>query len=265
MALVETNIPAGHDTKFFIGRYDISGYANAVEFPTLECEEMEVQVFGRWKRYKAGQRMAKLKVNGVYDKGDEGMRAIAESLHGSERNIFLYALGAPQAAALDYLAVGSVAVAGLCNVKAYAPKSNVKEISSVSWDLTITDPFIHNAEILEHAAKTASWDGTTFDATAARIGAAGGVGTVSVRLTSGEAGDTLDLKIQHSANGSSWTDLITFTQMVHGTTTNYAQRLTSSGAVYRYRRVVGVIAGTPAPTWDVVVAFAEAQSGASQG
>lgn len=265
MAIVDTNIIAGHDTKFFIDRYDITGYSNAVDFPTLECEEAPVNVFGAWKRYKAGQRTARLTVNGVYDKGDDGIRAIAEALHGTERMIFLYGLGTPQTAAPTYLTVGGIVVAGLANVKSYAVKSNVKEITSVTWELTLTDPFVGNANILEHAAKAATWDGTTFDATADRIGADGGVGYISARLSSGAAGATLDVKIQHSEDNETWADLITFTQMAHGTTTNYAQRLTCSGDVYRYRRVVGTIAGSPAPTWDVVVAFAEALTGASQG
>lgn len=256
MAIVDTNIPHGKDTKIFVDRYDLSGYGNAVA-AAVECEEAEASVFGRFKHYKAGQLRATMKVDGVYEMGEDGIRAIAESLTGTERKVLIYALGLPQSSATDYLAAGSPCVAGLCVPKSYGISGKVKEVTAVSWELNITDPFIQKADVLAHTSQTASDDGETVDATAARIGAAGGAGYLSAQLLSGAAAQTLDVVIQHSANGVDWSTLITFAQLVQGVTTNFAQRVTATGAVYRYRRAIWTIAGSPAPTWSFIVALGE--------
>jgi hypothetical protein len=258
MAIVDTNtnIPHGKDTKLFVDRYDLSGFGNAVA-ATHECEEAEASVFGRFKHFKAGQRSVKLKVDGVYEMGTDGIRAIAESLMGQERKVFVYALGLPTTGALDYLVAGAPCVAGLCVPKSYSVSSKVKEVVAVSWELNLTDPYVHKADVLAHTAQTASDDGDTVDATAARIGASGGAGYLSAQLLSGAAAQTLDVVIQHSANGTDWSTLITFAQLVQGVTTNFAQRVTCAGAVYRYRRAVWTIAGSPAPTWQFIVALGE--------
>jgi hypothetical protein len=77
----------------------------------------------------------------------------------------------------------------------------------------------------------------------------GGVGVLQVSAASGTT-PTLDVKIQHSSNGTVWADLITFTQQnaVNG---EYA---TVAGTVNRYLRALWTLGGTT-PSFNFNVAF----------
>lgn len=67
-------------------------------------------------------------------------------------------------------------------------------------------------------------------------------GAVGYQLVSDFSGFTGVIgKIQHSADNSSWADLITFTNV---TAANAAERLTAAGTVNRYTRSVGTVTGS---------------------
>lgn len=107
--------------------------------------------------------------------------------------------------------------------------------------------------IVLHAlgAETATANGTTQDQTAAT--AKGGVGFLVCTAAAGTT-PTLDVKIQHSTNGSTWADLITFTQR----TAKGAQRsaLGETVTVNRYVRAIWTIGGTGGPSFTFNVVFA---------
>jgi hypothetical protein len=60
-------------------------------------------------------------------------------------------------------------------------------------------------------------------------------------ITAVSAGDTIQVKVQDSADNSAWTDLITFT--LTGSAIG-AERVTVAGAVKRYTRVLYDVTGT---------------------
>ena len=97
-------------------------------------------------------------------------------------------------------------------------------------------------------ALTATGNGTSYDSGASSTG--GGVGHIHATTVSGTT-PTLTGKIQHSSDNSSWSDLISFTQL----TDEGAERIEVSGTVNRYLRFIRTIGGT-GPSFTVTVAFA---------
>ncbi len=98
------------------------------------------------------------------------------------------------------------------------------------------------------AALTATGNGTGLDNAAATT--RGGAGHLHVIAASGTS-PTCDVKIQHSTDGSTWVDLITFTQ---ATDITY-QRVEVTGTVNRHLRAIRTIGGT-GPSFTLAVAFA---------
>lgn len=99
------------------------------------------------------------------------------------------------------------------------------------------------------SAKTASANGTTVDNSAST--ANGGIGVISVIAASGTS-PTLDVIVQHSSDGSSWSTLGTFTQATG--TTSQAITVASGTTVNRYLRAAATIGGST-PSFTFAVGF----------
>ena len=97
-------------------------------------------------------------------------------------------------------------------------------------------------------AQTASGNSASVDNSASS--ASGGSGYIQATAKSGTS-PTMAVKIQHSADDSSYADLITFTTASDLT----AERKTVSGTVNRYLRVNRTIGGSSSPSVTYVVGF----------
>lgn len=101
---------------------------------------------------------------------------------------------------------------------------------------------------LHDGQETASGNAASHDAGAASGN--GGVGHLHVVAADGTS-PTADVVIQHSADGSTWVDLVTFTQATGRT----AERKAVSGTVEQFLRAKWTLGGT-SPSFTFVVAFA---------
>lgn len=106
----------------------------------------------------------------------------------------------------------------------------------------------HGVILAAKAARTATGNGTSVDNGASS--ANGGCGHQHVFAKSGTT-PSLTTKIQHSADNSTFADLITFT----AATTVTSERVTVTGTVNRYVRESRTISGT-SPSFTNCVAFA---------
>ena len=101
-----------------------------------------------------------------------------------------------------------------------------------------------NFGVLLDAGVTAYSNGTT-NGTSVDQSASSSAGAVAtLQFTTGSTLTSADFKVQHSANDSTWADLITFTQIT--STTASAEVGTATGTVNRYIRLVATINGTSA-------------------
>lgn len=85
-----------------------------------------------------------------------------------------------------------------------------------------------------------------------------GVGLVTLSSSAAAAGSspTLDVKLQESADNSTFTDVTSgaFTQVTDAASLQYMT--VNVSALKRYLRVIGTIGGTSTPTFDFSVTFA---------
>ncbi len=83
-------------------------------------------------------------------------------------------------------------------------------------------------------------NGTTYDGGTGSNSTNGGIGHLHVTANARTAGSTF--KIQHSTDGTTWADLITFTTIAAATTG--AERIQVAGTVSRYLRATWTLGGT---------------------
>ena len=126
---------------------------------------------------------------------------------------------------------------GITKWEAESPISDINkcslEVQSSKSGAGVEVVKVHRA--LASAAIATDSAGTAIDNGASS--ANGGVGYILV--TDVGSSGTIDVKIQDSPDNSVWSDLITFTQV---TADNQYQRLTVSGTVDRYTRVIHTVA-----------------------
>lgn len=107
---------------------------------------------------------------------------------------------------------------------------------------------IQQAILLAHqTARSASGNGTSYNAGAATTFGA----KAQIHCTAASSGDTLDVIVEDSADGSSWATIGTFTQLA----AVGSQRISIAGTVRQFVRVSWTIAGT-GPSFTFVVALA---------
>lgn len=132
-------------------------------------------------------------------------------------------------------------------------KSEYRVLSQVGKLTKANTKFIFNGAIdqgvILHplAARTTDTNGTTVDQSAGTT--AGGAGFVQVTAYSGLTNAVI--KIQHSTDDSSWSDLITFTTVTAAPT---SERVSVSGTVNRYVRAIVDVTGTGSVTFWVAFA-----------
>ena len=122
-----------------------------------------------------------------------------------------------------------------------------KELTKINVEYTCTGVADVNGKILQLLqAKTADWNAAAVDAQNGASSPDGGSGYL--QCTAGSGFSAFVGKIQHSADSSSWADLITFSTSVADP---FAERKTVTGTVNRYLRFTGDVTGT-----GTVTAFA---------
>jgi hypothetical protein len=113
-----------------------------------------------------------------------------------------------------------------------------KDLTKINVEYTCTGAGDEDGKILQVLeAKTADWNQASVDNSASS--ANGGSGYM--QCTAGSGFSAFEGKIQHSADDSSWADLITFTSSVSDP---YAERSTVTGTVNRYLRFTGNVTGS---------------------
>ena len=252
MAFDETTIMAGKNCRLFVNQFDISGWTNSYG-ATDDCKDLDCSCFGPAEQSKPGQARFEMNFAGLYPNaaGIGSMRdAILAACYSGrvalETAKVIFLPGAVTAGSLAFHGMGSIRAGGVKAAGGDLVRMTAKIKPTGFADL--------NAHLLGlvtlTAASAGTTNGTTVDAGLARVGAIGSAAHLAAFSWGG--GTSLAVKVQHSSNGSSWSDLITFTTATGVT----SERKTTTGDVYRYRRVAYTTVGTV--TAAFVVTFGEA-------
>lgn len=161
-------------------------------------------------------------------------------------------LAAPNAAGLlatvlpDGLTVGAIAFLAQAHVASRAVDGAVKDAVKMTIEGTPEDGVDFGVLLHALTAETADGNASSIDNAASSTG--GGLANLHVTAFSGLT--SISIRVQHSADNSSWSDLVTFTSV---TATTW-ERKTVTGTVNRYIRAWWDVTGTGSCTFALAFA-----------
>lgn len=213
---------SGKSAVVLVGGYDLSGYFNKVGVKRTKTA-LDVTCFGATsKSYLSGTRDGSLTVAGFHDASSAS--AVDTRLHA----MFTSAADTPVTASPFAATIGGIAYLATAQETDLAPAE-----SDVAGTVTTSATFTPDGGIDSGAWHKALAAVTTGGVSASvDNGASSANGGVANLHATAFSGTSITPKIAHSANDSSYADLITFTA-VSGVT---SEQKTVSGTVERYTR-----------------------------
>ena len=222
----------GKNTVVLFNSTNMSGYLK--EATTAQSvETADVTALGASsKSYIVGLKDGTISLTGMFD-GD----ATASD------EIFANALGA-SAGVLSVFpngsTLGSRGITASVHETTYNLSSPVGDVVSASAEMQATGGVDNAISLHALSAETATGNGSSHDNSASS--ANGGAGTLHVTANTRNGSTTI--KIQHSADNSTWADLITFSAVSTSTTTQEQVVVASGTTVNRYLRATHTLAGS---------------------
>lgn len=232
----------GKNVNVFVNEYDFSTYFNDVS-ATSTVETAETSSFGSSaKTYIVGLQDGTVSLNGMFDGTATGTDVVFSAVLGSttKQNVIVAPSGHSN---------GATAIVLEADDTSYEVSGAVADVVQTSAEFQSSDGVEHGKILSSGSAITATGSGTSVDNTASS--ANGGVGFVSVPTNTRNGNITV--KVQQSADNSTFTDLITFTVVT--STQKTFERVEVTGTVARYLRVNYTVAGSTGSATPVV-AFA---------
>jgi hypothetical protein len=228
----------GKNTELWLNGADVSGFFNIAEL-AADPNPAETTTFKQaWKRHIAGLAGATVALEGLYDPALEVPR---ESL-GLDAGALLAIAPAGAAAVGDQVRILKALAT------AYGESSPVGGVVPFTYAVAADGAVGFGVVLKPLGAATGDANGTT------HIGPIGGSANGAIahlHVVSVSSGDTLDLKLQHSTNGTDWND-ITGGAFAQASAAG-AERIAIAGTINRYTRAVWDVTGT-----DVSISFAVA-------
>ena len=233
----------GKNSKVYLDEFDMSAYLNSTDISHTQ-DTAETTAYGATSRaFMPSQASGTLSFGGLYD---------AVTGAGSSDKEFEAILGSTTTplltVAIDGGTIGNRAVIARANETSYTLASPVADINSVTADFQCSADPANNVDF-----GVASGVQLTTGASIAH-GSLGNLASVDNSASSANGGaavlhvptNTVDgnttIKVQHSANDSTWADLVTFTAVGASTITSQISAVT--GTVNRYLRVTASTAGS---------------------
>lgn len=181
----------------------------------------------------ANINQATLTLKGLFDDAANGVNAACQGKGGTSQ-VLSYAIGS---------ALGDPAYAAAGGFTSdYGVEPTLEKITRAGGAIMISGKVDAGIIVYPKTVKVAAWTGTAVDNAASSANGASATLQVDETLALGGYTNWI-VKVQHSADNSTWADLITFTAL---TTGPKAERLTVAGTVNRYTRVVGALTGSGA-------------------
>lgn len=225
------------------GVYDLTSYLNDASV-SQDVETAETTVFGiSAKTYITGLRDATISASGMFDGAASAVDEVLTASIGSDTL-------APMMVAQSGLTGAERAYILQSKTTSYEVSAPVGDVVSVSFD-SQADGGADDALLLTSlAAITATGNGTSRDNSASTTNG----GMAQVHVTANTLNNSLVFKVQHSADNSTWADLVTFTTVPTTTKTSERSAVASGTTVNRYLRANYTTSGTGSITF--IMAFA---------
>jgi hypothetical protein len=201
----------------------------------------DVTAFGTTgtKAYLPGLKDGKISASGMFD-----------GATGAIDSVFQAALGASSVVEIsvfpDTDAIGKRGFIAECWETSYNLSSPVADVVQASAEFQATGGVDYSVSLQALTTVTVTGNGTGVDNTSST--ANGGVGMLHVTANTGSV--TTIIKIQHSVDNTTFTDLVTFTSVPTVTTTSERIVVAPGTTVNRYLRVIRTISGTGSITYQ---------------
>lgn len=230
----------GKNVKVYVDEFDFSSYFNDVSAATT-VETAETSTFGASaKEYIPGLMDGTVSLSGLFESTeDEGTDDYFATVLGS-------ATKQKVIVAQEGHGLGGRAVMLESDATSYEVSGAIADVVQASAEFQSTEGVEHGVILSSGAAVSATGNGTGVDNGAST--ANGGVGYVSVPANTRNGNVTI--KIQQSADNSTFTDLVTFTVVSSATKTS--ERVEVTGTVARYLRVSYTVAGSTGSATPIV-------------
>jgi hypothetical protein len=232
----------GKNVNVFLDQYDFSTYFNDVTAST-SVDTAETSAFGTSaKTYVVGHRDGTVSLSGMFESTEStGTDQYFATALGSATKIKL--IVAPEGNSN-----GAGAIMLVADDTSYEVSSAIADIVQASAEFQSTDAVEHGKILSSGSTVSATGNGTGVDNGAST--ANGGAGFLSVPVNTRNGNITV--KIQHSADNSTFADLITFTVVSSTSKTSERVEVASGTTVNRYLRVNYTVAGSTGSATPVV-------------
>jgi len=243
----------GKNTGVLLNATDLSTYFNSADISqTVDTAETTAFTQGS-KSYITGLHDATLSVSGMFSQDAGGEDAILSAALGAATTplvTVIFGVGA----------IGKRCVTGRAHEVNYSISSPVADVTSVTADFNASTDAVTNQTyslrggVMLTAGASIAFGSlgnlTSVDNTTSSTN--GGMAVLHVTANSISGGNTT-IKVQHSADNSTWVDLITFTAVSATTTTQ--QLSTVTGTINRYVRATASTAGSSGSiTYNIALA-----------
>jgi hypothetical protein len=232
----------GKNVNVFLDQYDFSTYFNNVSASTT-IDTAETSAFGTSaKSYVVGHRDGTVSLSGMFEATESvGTDQFFATALGSATKIKL--IVAPEGNS-----VGAGAIVLVADDTSYEVSSAIADIVQASAEFQSTDAVEHGKILSSGSAISTTGNGTGVDNALATTN--GGAGFLSVPVNTRNGNITV--KIQHSADDSTFADLVTFTVVSSTAKTSERVEVASGTTVNRYLRVNYTVAGSTGSATPVV-------------
>lgn len=222
----------GKGVAVLVDEYDFSSYFNDMT-ATSSVDTAETSTFGTSaKSYVTGHQDGTVSLGGYFESTDSvgTDQYFASKLAGATKQKVIVMPGGHSN--------GARAVLIESDTTSYEISSPIADVVGASAEFQASDGVEHGVVLSSGSAISATGNGTSVDNGVATTN--GGVGFLSVPTNTRNGNITV--KIQSSADNSTFADLITFTVVSSATATS--QKVEVTGTVARYLRVSYTVAGS---------------------
>lgn len=228
------------NSRVFYHGFNMSCFSNSTA-PEFSADTAEDTTFcDEWKTFVPGQKSGSAGLDCFFV--DDDTWALDIML-----NTELGVMDKPYTYLPQGLAVGNVAFVATAGLTSRPIPADIGDVITSSLEFTLED--IGRGALLHDGyttAETASGTGTAYDQGAAKVGY-----VAALHVTDLTGGGALTVKIQHSADDSTYTDLLTFSAL---SAVGSEVKIDLAAAVNRYLKVSWTLTGTT-PTAKFIVSL----------
>lgn len=230
----------GKNVKVYVDEYDFSSYFNDVSASTT-IETAETTSFGSSaKEYIPGLKDGSVSLGGLFEStAGEGTDSYFDTVLGgtTKQKVIV---------AEEGHALGNRAVMLESDSTSYEVSATISDVVQANAEFQSSEGIEHGVILSSGSAISASGSENSVSNDGAT--ANGGVGFVSVPTNTRNG--NVNITIQHSADGLTFTDLITFAAV--SSATKASERVEVTGTIAKYLRVSYTVAGSTGSATPIV-------------